>query len=100
MTLFAERLGEQAELERSSEKLGDVSDVQAAHQIESVNFDGADADPQHGGDFTIGMTDGNQPKYVPLTRSEHSEIDLFCDRLDFTTQHTFHAALTFDLVMC
>lgn len=66
---LAERFGQQAKLERAAKELGDVSDVEAAHQIESVDFDGADADLKDGGDFAIGVTDGNQPKNVPLTRS-------------------------------
>ncbi|SLM48271.1 protein of unknown function [Nitrospira japonica] len=94
VTLLAERFGQEAELECAAEELGDVSDVEAAHQIEPVDFDGADADLQDGGDFTIGMTDGNQPKNVPLTRSERPELDFLHDRLGFATQCAFHVALT------
>ena len=53
MTLFVITLGQEMHDERLPEELRDVPYPKAAHEIESMHFDGSDADIQVSGDLAV-----------------------------------------------
>ena len=56
MSLFhAEVAREQVLLQSLTQELGDVPNIESAHQVETMDFDRPDADVQCRADLTIGM---------------------------------------------
>lgn len=56
MSLFiAEVARQQVLLKGLTQELGDVPNIEPAHQIKAMNFDCPDADIQRCGDLAIGM---------------------------------------------
>lgn len=72
-------------MQGTSQKLGDISHVQTAHQIEAVHFDGAYADLKHVCDFPVCVPDRHQTQDVALSGCQEFQIDgLVNDRFDFS----------------
>jgi hypothetical protein len=68
MSLFhAEVAREQVLLQRLTQKLCDVPNIESAHQVETMDFDRPDADVQCRPDLTIGMAQRDQAKDLALT---------------------------------
>ena len=68
MSLFhAEVAREQVLLQRLTQELGDVPNIESAHQVETMDFDRPDADVQCRADLTIGMAQRDQSKNLALT---------------------------------
>jgi hypothetical protein len=68
MSLFhAEVAREQVLLQRLTQELGDVPNIESAHQVETMDFDRPDADVQCPADLTIGMAQCDQSKNLALT---------------------------------
>lgn len=55
-------------LKRLAKKLGYVPDIQAAHQVEAMDFDRADADVQRGGDLAVGVPHRDHSQDLTLPR--------------------------------
>ena len=70
MSTSAERTRQQPQSQRLAEELGDVADVQPAHQIEAVHFNRAHADAQCGGDFPVGLAHGDHLQNLGLPGSQ------------------------------
>ena len=70
MSAAAERTRQQPQPQRLAEKLGDVADVQPAHQIEAMHFNRAYADTQRIGDFPIGLAHGDHLQNLGLPGSQ------------------------------
>ncbi len=69
MSLLAAKVArQQVVLERLPQELGDVPNIQSAHQIEPMDFDRSDADVQGCGDLTIRVTQRDQSENLALTR--------------------------------
>ena len=67
MNLFiAEVARQQVLLEGLTQELGDVSNIESAHQVETMDFDRPDADIQRCGDLTIGMAQRDQSEDLAL----------------------------------
>lgn len=67
MTLFrAEVARQHVLLESLTQELGDVPDIESAHQVETMDFDRPDADIQCRADLTIGMAQRDQSKDLAL----------------------------------
>lgn len=67
MSLFiAEVARQQVVLEGLTQELGNVPNIEAAHQVETMDFDRPDADIQRCGDLTIGMTQRDQLEDLAL----------------------------------
>lgn len=67
MSLFiAEGARQQVVLEGLTQELGNVPNIEAAHQVETMDFDRPDADIQRCGDLTIGMTQRDQLEDLAL----------------------------------
>jgi hypothetical protein len=68
MSLFhAEVAREQVLLQGLTQELGDVPNIESAHQVETMDFDCPDADVQCRADLTIGMAQRDQSKNLALT---------------------------------
>jgi predicted metal-dependent HD superfamily phosphohydrolase len=53
-------------LQSLTQELGDVPDIESAHQVEPMDFDRPDADLQCRADLTIGMAQCHQSKDLAL----------------------------------
>ena len=60
MLFGAEVAGQQVLLERLTQKLGDVPNIEAMHQIEPVHFNGSDTDVESARNFPVGMAEGDE----------------------------------------
>jgi hypothetical protein len=68
MSLFhAEVARQHVLLQRLTQELGDVPNIESAHQVETMDFDRPDADVQCRADLTIGMAQRDQSKNLTLT---------------------------------
>lgn len=63
---IAEVARQQVLLEGLSQELGDVPNIEAAHQVEPMYFDRSDADIQRSGDFAIGMAQRHHSEDLAL----------------------------------
>lgn len=69
MTLFRAKVArQQVLLESLTQELGDVPNIEPAHQVETMDFDRPDADIQSRADLTIGMAQRDQSKDLALAR--------------------------------
>jgi len=66
----AKRARQHTQPQRLAQKLGDVANIEPPHQIEAVNFNGADADAQGSGDFPVGVAHGNHLEDLGLPGRE------------------------------
>lgn len=67
MSLFrAEVARQQVLLQSLTQELGNVSNIESAHQVEPMDFDRPDADIQCRADLTIGMAQRDQSKDLTL----------------------------------
>lgn len=67
MTLFRTKVArQQVLLESLTQKLGNVPNIEPAHQVETMDFDRPDADIQRRADLTIGMAQRDQSKDLAL----------------------------------
>lgn len=55
-------------LERLTQELSDVPNIEPAHQVETMDFDCPDADVQRRSDLAIGMAQRDQSKDLALAR--------------------------------
>jgi hypothetical protein len=68
MTLsISEVARQQVQLKGLPQQLGDVPNIESAHQVEPMDFDRPDADIQRCGDLTIGLAQRDQSEDLPLT---------------------------------
>jgi hypothetical protein len=68
MSLFHTKVaGQQVLLQSLTQELGDVPNIESAHQVETMDFDRPDADVQCRADLTIGMAQRDQSKDLALT---------------------------------
>jgi hypothetical protein len=68
MSLFHTEVARQQVLLQSlTQELGDVPNIESAHQVETMDFDRPDADVQCRADLTIGMAQRDQSKDLALT---------------------------------
>jgi hypothetical protein len=68
MSLFHTEVARQQVLLQSlTQELGDVPNIESAHQVETMDFDRPDADVQCRADLTIGMAQRDQSKNLALT---------------------------------
>ena len=68
MSLFhAEVARKQVLLQRLTQELGDVPNIESAHQVETMDFDRPNAYVQRRADLTIGMAQRDQSKNLALT---------------------------------
>lgn len=56
----AEVAWQQVLLERLTQKLGNVPDIEAMHQVEPVNFNGSDTDVEGTSNLSVGMAEGDE----------------------------------------
>jgi len=58
--LGAEISGQQVLLERLTQKLGDIPNIESMHQVESVDFNGSDTDLEKPSNLPVGMAEGDE----------------------------------------